>query len=179
MPPDPADAHEPAWRRCVFDVLKEAGVRHVAYVPDAGHATAIRLAEADPGIEAVVLTTEEEGIGYLAGAWLGGERGALLMQSSGVGNCINTLGLVASARFPFLAVVTMRGEWAEFNPWQIPMGQAAEAALRLMGVLTWRAEAEADVAPLLRGAAGMAFDGDAACALLLGQRLIGAKEWVK
>ncbi len=169
----------PGWRRDVFDVLKAHGVRHLAYVPDAGHATAIAMAEADPEIEATVLTTEEEGIGLLAGAWLGGQRGALLMQSSGVGNCINTLGLVASARFPFLTVVTMRGDWAEFNQHQNPMGQATEAALKLMGVMTWRADEPAQVRPLLHGAATMAFDAEGACALLLGQRLIGEKEWVK
>jgi sulfopyruvate decarboxylase alpha subunit len=174
MPPDTPD-----WREDVFRILKAARVRHVAYVPDAGHATAIRLAEADAEIHATVLTTEEEGIGYLAGAWLGGERGALLMQSSGVGNCINTLGLAACARFPLLMVVTMRGDWAEFNGHQNPMGQATEAALRLMGVMVWRADRTEDVAPLLRGAVTMAFEGDAACAVLLGQRLIGEKEWVK
>jgi sulfopyruvate decarboxylase alpha subunit len=168
-----------SWRDDVFDVLKEAGVRHIAYVPDAGHSVAIRRAGADPDIHSVVLTTEEEGIGYLAGAWLGGERGALLLQSSGVGNCINTLALPACARFPLLMVVTMRGDWAEFNQWQNPMGQATEAALRLMGVMTWRADRAEDVRPLLKGAATMAFEGDSACALLLGQRLIGAKEWVK
>lgn len=170
---------EPAWQEDVYRVLKEAGVKHVAYVPDAGHSAAIRLAEADNEVRSVVLTTEEEGIGYLAGAWLGGERGALLMQSSGVGNCINTLALPACARFPLLMVVTMRGDWAEFNAWQNPMGQATEAALKLMGVMTWRADDPKDVAPLLRGAATMAFNGDAACALLLGQRLIGEKVWVK
>jgi sulfopyruvate decarboxylase alpha subunit len=168
-----------AWQKDVFDVLKAAKIRHLVYVPDAGHATAIRMAEADETIHSVVLTTEEEGIGYLAGAWLGGERGALLMQSSGAGNCINTLGLAACARFPLLMVVTMRGDWAEFNQWQNPMGQATEAALRLMGVMTWRADDPKDVAPLLRGAATMAFEGDSACAVLLGQRLIGEKEWVK
>ncbi|MBI0433456.1 thiamine pyrophosphate-binding protein [Roseomonas sp. KE0001] len=167
------------WQRDVFDVLKAANVRHIVYVPDAGHSTAIRLAEADEEIRSVVLTTEEEGIGYLAGAWLGGERGALLMQSSGVGNCINTLALQTCTRFPLLMVVTMRGDWAEFNQWQNPMGQATEASLKLMGVLTWRADDPKDVAPLLRGAATMAFDGDSACAVLLGQRLIGEKEWVK
>ncbi len=170
---------EAGWQGDVFRVLKGAGIRHVAYVPDAGHSTAIRMAEADADIHAVVLTTEEEGIGYLAGAWLGGERGVLLLQSSGVGNCINTLALPAVARMPLLMVVTMRGDWAEFNGWQNPMGQATEAALRLMGVLTWRADDPKDVAPLLHGAAAMAFNGDAACALLLGQRLIGEKQWVK
>ncbi|MGM4890759.1 thiamine pyrophosphate-binding protein [Tardiphaga sp. 862_B3_N4_1] len=167
------------WRQDVFRILKEADVKHVVYVPDAGHSTAIRLADEDNAINSVVLTTEEEGIGYLAGAWLGGERGALLMQSSGVGNCINTLALQACTRFPLLMVVTMRGDWAEFNAWQNPMGQATEKALNLMGVLTWRADEPQDVAPLLHGAASMAFNGDAACALLLGQRLIGEKQWVK
>jgi len=174
-----ASAEAPSWRDEVYDVLKQVGVKHVVYVPDAGHATAIERANADADMHSVVLTTEEECIGYLAGAWLGGDRGALLMQSSGVGNCINMLALPACARFPLLMVVTMRGDWAEFNQWQNPMGQAAEAALRLMGVLTWRADDPKDVRPLLHGAATMAFNGDCACAVLLGQRLIGEKEWVK
>ena len=167
------------WRHEVFRVLKSFHVRHVVYVPDAGHSATIRLAEEDNEINAVVLTTEEEGIGYLAGAWLGGERGALLMQSSGAGNCINTLALQACTRFPLLMLVTMRGDWAEFNGWQNPMGQATEQALRLMGVMTWRADEPGEVAALLHGAATMAFNGDAACALLLGQRLIGEKQWVR
>ena len=97
--------------------------------------------------EDVVLTTEEEGIGYLAGAWLGGERGALLMQSSGAGNCINMLSLVQTARFPFLTVVTLRGDWAEFNPWQNPLGRATESAIAeaVRGILT-HIDAEAKAA---------------------------------
>lgn len=174
-----AAAEQPAgWRSNVFSVLKRHDVRHIVYVPDAGHAAAIEMAVADPAINAVALTTEEEGIGYLAGAWLGGERGALLMQSSGVGNCINMLALPNAGRFPLLMAITMRGDWAEFNPWQNPMGQATEKALNMMGVLTWRADRPEDVEPLLHGAASMAFNGDCACAVLLGQRLIGEKQWV-
>lgn len=168
-----------SWQEVLYGVLKTHDVRHIVYVPDAGHAETIRMAEEDPAVRSVVLTTEEEGIGYLAGAWLGGERGALLMQSSGVGNCLNTLALQVGARFPLLMVVTMRGDWAEFNGWQNPMGEATEPALRLMGVKTWRADRAEDVGPLLHGAASMAFNGDAACALLLGQRLIGEKKWHK
>jgi len=167
------------WQEDVYSTLKAHDVRHVAYVPDAGHATAIRMAEADRDMQAVVLTSEQEGIGYLAGAWLGGARGALLMQSSGVGNCINTLALPVMARMPLLMVVTMRGDWAEFNPWQNPMGQATETALRAMGVMTWRADEAKDVGPLLHGAATTAFNGDCVVAVLLGQRLIGEKKWVK
>lgn len=174
------DSAQPAdWREDVYTILKRHDVRHAAYVPDAGHATAINRFVEDLDVRSVVLTTEEEGIGYLAGAWLGGERGVLLMQSSGVGNCLNTLALPAFARFPLLMVVTMRGDWAEFNPWQNPMGQATEAALKLMGALTWRADRSEDVADMLHGAATMAFDGDQTCAVLLGQRLIGQKKWIR
>jgi hypothetical protein len=77
-----------------------------------------------------VLTTEEEGIALAAGAWLGGQRAVLLMQSSGVGNCINMLSLPVNCRMPFLTLVTMRGEWGEFNPWQVPMGTATPACAR-------------------------------------------------
>lgn len=157
--------------------LKALGIQHVVYVPDAGHSAAIADAESDESLTSVVLTTEEEGIAYLYGAWLGGERGVLLMQSSGVGNCINMLSLQNATAFPLLMLVTMRGDWAEFNPWQNPMGQATEKVLQAMQVMTWRADTEVDVIPLVQGAAAMAFDGDAACAVLLGQRLIGKKEW--
>jgi len=163
----------------VYPALKSTGIKHLAYVPDAGHAVAIQKAKDDDDIQPIVLTSEEEGIGYLAGAWLGGSRGALLMQSSGVGNCINTLALPSCARFPLLMVITMRGDWAEFNQWQNPMGQATEDALHLMGVMTWRADRPEDVAKLIRGAGTMAFDGDCACAVILGQQLIGEKEWVE
>lgn len=167
------------WQDQILPILKQFDVKHIAYVPDAGHSAAITQAEADPDITAVTLTTEEEGIGYLVGAWLGGQRGAMLLQSSGVGNCINTLALAECARFPLLMLVTMRGDWAEFNGWQNPMGQATEPALNLMGVKTWRADRPDEVEPIVRGAAGMAFNGDASCAVLLGQRLIGEKKWVK
>ena len=170
-------ALETDWPGTLFSALLAADIRTVAYVPDAGHARAIELAKAEPSMSTVPLTTEEEGIGYLAGAWLGGVRGVLLMQSSGVGNCINTLALAAQARFPLLMLVTMRGEWAELNPWQNPAGGAAEQSLRSMGVRTWRAERPDDVEPLVRGALAMTFAGDLSGAVLLGQRLIGSKVW--
>ena len=111
------------WQEAVFRVLKAGDVKQIAYVPDAGHAHAIREAADDPEIHDVVLTTEEEGVALASGAWLGGDRAALLMQSSGVGNCVNMFSLLTACRFPFLAMVTMRGEYAEFNPWQDPMGR--------------------------------------------------------
>ncbi len=170
---------EGSWPDDIYDVLRAARVRHVAYVPDAGHSRLIRRAVEDPRIEATVLTTEEEGIGLLCGAWLGGERGALLMQSSGVGNCINTLALVLSCRFPLLVLVTMRGEWAEFNRWQVPMGKATARSLELMDVMVHRAEHPEEVGEVVAAAAELAFNGSQAVAVLLSQRLIGRKKWTR
>ena len=87
MAPDAAEA----WPDGIYDLLKRHGVRQVALVPDAGHSRLIRRCLADNGMRVVTLTTEEEGIAQLFGAWLGGQKGVLLMQSSGVGNCVNML----------------------------------------------------------------------------------------
>jgi sulfopyruvate decarboxylase alpha subunit len=168
-----------SWPEAIYRALGELGVRQVAYVPDAGHTRLIELCQADPAIATVVLTTEEEGIALLAGAWLGGQRGVLLMQSSGVGNCINMLALNQTCRLPLLMLVTMRGEWGEFNPWQLPMGQSAAPALAAAGVLTERlSEPEAAYETVL-SAGSMAFEGQVPLALLLAQRLIGAKSFLR
>src|SRR3984957_5044624 len=145
--PEGQAATPPSWPDEVYRVLKEAGVRQVGMVPDAGHSRLIRAFEADPETRVVTLTTEEEGVAMLAGAWLGGERGVLLLQASGVGNCINMLSLPATCRMPLLMLVTMRGDWGEFNPWQIPMGQGTPAALEAMGVIVTRADEPDLVAP--------------------------------
>ncbi len=167
------------WREDIFAALKAADIRQVGYVPDAGHSRLIEMCRADPDMRAVVLTSEEEGIGLAAGAWLGGQRAALLMQSSGVGNCINLLSLTKSCRFPLTMLVTMRGEWAEFNPWQVPMGTKTQAALELMDVLVYRVEHAIDVRDTVAAALDITFNGGPVTAVLLSQRLIGAKRWVK
>jgi sulfopyruvate decarboxylase alpha subunit len=166
------------WQESVFRVLKKADVRQVAYVPDAGHAVAIRLAQEDPEIRDVVLTTEEEGVGVVAGAWLGGQRAVLLMQSSGVGNCVNMFSLLDSCRFPFLTIVTMRGEHAEFNPWQGPMSRATQGSLELMGITVLRVEDADGVEETISAAADAVFLAGERVAVLLGQKLIGRKTWV-
>ena len=166
------------WQQAVFDTLKAGGIRQLAYVPDAGHATAIRAAQADPDIRDVLLTTEEEGVALVCGAWLGGERAALLMQSSGVGNCVNMFSLLRNCRFPFLTVVTMRGEYAEFNPWQLPMAKSTPMALESMGITVLRVTEAAAVAETLGAAVDAVFEAGEQVAVLLSQSLIGRKQWV-
>jgi sulfopyruvate decarboxylase alpha subunit len=167
------------WPDAIYAQFRRAGIRQVGYVPDAGHSRLIELCIADPDIHNVVLTTEEEGVGLAAGAALGGQRAALLMQSSGVGNCINTFSLMKTCGFSCLVLITMRGEFAEFNPWQVPMGSITEASLKLCGFLTYRVDDAADVDDIVGAGCDMAFSGGQQVAVILSQRLIGRKEWTK
>ena len=127
----------------------------------------------------ISLTAEEEGGALLLGAWAGGQSGVLLMQSSGVGNCINMLSLTQIFRFPFLTLVTMRGEWGEFNPWQVPMGSTTQAVFELSGVRVLRASHPDEVKDVMEAAAGQAYGACTPTAVLLSQRLIGAKDFSK
>ena len=165
------------WPELLFKTLKAAGVRPVGYVPDAGHKRLIELCLADKEMRAVVLSNEAEGMGLAAGAWLGGERAALLMQSSGVGNCINQLGTVRECRFPLLMLVTMRGQKGEFNPWQVPMGQATPAVLEAMDVVVEEANTAEEIVPAVDAAARLAFGSYQAVAVLISQAVIGIKSF--
>jgi sulfopyruvate decarboxylase TPP-binding subunit len=99
----------------------------------------------------------------------------IAMQSSGVGNCINALGLPTAFRAPCLMLVTMRGQWGEFNPWQVPMGQAARATLEAVGVKCFPVDKAAEVGETFAAAADLAFHSRVSTAVLVSQRVIGAK----
>ena len=165
------------WPRDIFDALAAQDVRQVAYVPDTGHKELLVRCAAARAMRMVPLTTEEEGIALLAGAWLGGERGVLLIQSSGVGNCLNMFSLARVCRFPLLVLVTMRGEAGEFNPWQLPMGRNAGELLRLAGLRVTRVEEPEQVGPAVAAAGRTAFEEPAGAAVLIAQRLVGVKSF--
>ena len=165
----------PKWMHQLYDLLKDGGVNQFAYVPDAGHRVVIDRSINDPDVHSVALTTEEEGVALCAGADLGGDRAVLLMQSSGVGNCINFLSLNKGGGFPLLCVVSMRGDFGEGNPWQMAMGQATQPVLEAMGVHCLRVESEAELDSTVNAAMTMVFKSGQSVAVLLTQKLIGAK----
>lgn len=165
------------WSTEVLAAIKAQDIGTVATVPDGGLISLLDLCTADPAIQVVTLSSEQEGIGLIAGLWLGGQRGVLLMQSSGAGNCINALSLPAICRIPCVMLVTMRGEWGEFNPWQVPMGQAVEASFSALGVHCFRADTAEQVGESFAAAADLAFHGGFSVAILVGQRVLGAKSF--
>ena len=172
--PDRQDAAA-RWQDELYDLLRRHNITQFAYVPDAGHRILIDRSLADPEVHSVALTTEEEGVALVAGADLGGARAVLLMQSSGTGNCINMLSLIKGGHFPFLTLISMRGDFGEGNPWQYPMGQAVEPVLAAMGIICLRIDQPEDVVPTVGAALTMVFQGGRAVAVLLTQKLLGAK----
>ncbi|KJC54958.1 phosphonopyruvate decarboxylase [Bradyrhizobium sp. LTSPM299] len=168
-----------SWPEEIFAILQRFEVRQVPYVPDAGHSELIERVLSSSTMRGISLTTEEEGVALLAGAWAGGQRGVLLMQSSGVGNCINMLSLTQIFRFPFLTLVTMRGEWGEFNPWQVPMGSSTQAVFELSGIKVLRASHPDEVREVVDAGAAQAYNACTPTAVLLSQRLIGAKVFTR
>ena len=174
---DQPDSHD--WREDIFDAFVEAGIKQVAYVPDAGHKKLIERTHAANDMRAISVATEEDAVACLAGAWLGGDKGALLMQSSGVGNTINMLSLMTTCRFPLPMFVTMRGEWGEFNSWQMPMGSKTQEHFELAGVKCFRCERAEDIPETVQAAIDQAFNGDCMTAVLLAQKLVGTKKFSK
>lgn len=163
------------WSTDVFHEMKARDIATVCTVPDGGLTQLLKMVEAETGMRLVTLSTEPEGIGVATGCWLGGGRAMIAMQSSGVGNCINALGLPAALRAPCLMLVTMRGQWGEFNPWQVPMGQATRPALEAVGVKCFPVDRPEEVGETFAGAADLAFHSRVSTAVLVSQRIIGAK----
>jgi sulfopyruvate decarboxylase alpha subunit len=159
-------------------LLRKHDIGIVAYVPDGGQKRLIDLCEDDPEIRCVTLTSEQEGIALAAGAFLGGRRSAVLMQSSGVGNCVNMLSVPSECNMPLLMLVTMRGEWGEFNPWQVQMGQGTPAVLEASGVIIYRVDTADELETTMENAMMLAFQSRRRVAVLISQRFLGAKDFV-
>lgn len=165
------------WPAQVHQVLRDEGITEVAMVPDAGHSRLIELCQGDNEMSLATMTTEEEGIHMLSGVFLGGGKGVMLLQSSGVGNIINALAMPNTCRIPILMIVTMRGEWGEFNSWQVPMGQGTPGALEAMGVRLIRIDDPAELPQAVKAASRLAFDGQQMVAVLISQKALGFKDF--
>ncbi len=168
-----------SWPTDIFEALRALEVRQVAYVPDAGHAELIERCAGAPAMVNVPLTSEEEGVALLAGAWLGGQRGVLLMQSSGVGNCVNLFSLIRVCGFPLLMLITLRGQEGEFNPWQLPMGRIVGPVLRLAGAQVFPLDDPAAAGATVAAAGRRAFEESSAAAVLISQSLVGIKTFAQ
>jgi sulfopyruvate decarboxylase alpha subunit len=105
-----------AWHEIVHDVLKRHDVRLVTYVPDNVLRPLIDAIHADPFFTAFSCAREEEAVGIVSGAWMGGLRGIVLMQTSGFATLPNAIAsLAVPFQIPVLMMVSERGTLGEFN----------------------------------------------------------------
>ena len=166
-----------AWADTVFECLKANGIRTVVHVPDTILTGLIRMADEDDAFDVLGPTREEEGVGMICGAYLGGSPGVLLMQNSGLGNAANAIAsLAVPYQIPFLLLISQRGELGEFNTVQVGMGQALRPVLDGLDVPHFTPEREDDVAKVVNGACKLAFSTDRPVAVILSPLLTGGKQ---
>jgi sulfopyruvate decarboxylase alpha subunit len=162
----------PPWARDLAAGLARASVGHAVYVPDTPLSHVLRALEHDvPHLRRTLATREEEALGIAAGSYLGGQRAAVLMQSSGVGNCFNAIAsLLLAYQVPVLMIVSMRGEAGEWNAAQTPMGRALPGLLDRLGVPHVRLDNDARLREAVEDAAALAFGTRHPVACLLPRR---------
>jgi len=165
-----------SWVDDATEALADAGVDLVAYLPDSKMSALIDAVDADERFETVLVGREESAVGVLVGAWVGGKRGALLCQSSGLANTFNALGsLAVPARVPFLGIVTRRGSLGEFNIAQVPAGYNMDELLDDVGVRNATVSDAAELRETVTFAGESAFSTQSPYVVLLEQTVTGRK----
>jgi sulfopyruvate decarboxylase alpha subunit len=104
------------WYGVALETLKRNDIRLIPYVPDRVLTNLIKGIHADPFFTAFPTAREEEAVGIISGAWMGGMRGAVLMQTSGFATLANVLAsLAVPYQIPLIMLVSERGTLGEFN----------------------------------------------------------------
>ncbi|PSQ10794.1 decarboxylase [Halobacteriales archaeon QS_5_70_15] len=164
------------WSEEAVEALHDGGVDVVAYLPDSVVAPLIEQVEADDRFEAVPVAREEEAVGILSGAWLGGRRGALVCQTSGLSNALNAVGSLSKPwGLPFVGIVSRRGDLGEHNLAQVAGGYGMPRILDEMGVRNGRMDGSTDVGHVVRLAADTAFSTEDPYVLLADVTMTGGK----
>ena len=166
----------PTWAHAVLHTFRAEQVRNLVFLPDTVMGRLLALAEQDSFFRLTGVHREEEAVGILAGLFMGGERGAMLVQSSGLGNSLNALASLAMAyRIPFPLLVSLRGELGEFNPAQLHMGQAVPRCLDALTIQHLTLSTEDGLETILTGALKTCYTAEEPFGILLSAQLTGWK----
>lgn len=162
------------WADTIIAALREQGVSLITLVPDEQLIPLIAGAQADPAFATLTATREEEAVGIASGAVLGGRRAAVLMQSSGFGNCVNALAsLVVPYQLPVPLFISERGTLGEHNPVQVPIARTLRPALDALGVTHVTLERQDELAFIVGRTLRQSFLTQSPAALFLSPRLTG------
>jgi len=165
------------WPRKIVAALKANDVGSISFVPDAVIGRILKAAEKDPFFHFTTLAREEEGIGIVAGEYFGGRRGVLMMQSAGLGNCVNALASLAIPyQIPLPMLISQRGELGEFNACHVVMGRALRGILEALGIQHYTIDREDELDTVLNGAIKTAYTAEQPVAVVLSTALVGWKD---
>jgi len=165
------------WAQQITQLLKAYNVHFISYVPDAIGEQILRHARQDAFFDILPLAREEEGVGVVAGQYVGGSRGAVLMPTSGVGNAVNDLASLAIPyEIPLPMFIGWRGDLGEFNSTQVPMGQALRPILDSLNIPHFMLHHPDDVNTVVDGALKLTFAHERPVAVIISTQLAGWKD---
>jgi len=165
------------WPRKIVSSLKANDICSISFIPDSVIGQILNAAEKDPYFHFTTLAREEEGIGIITGEYFGGRRGVLMMQSAGLGNCVNALASLAIPyQIPFLMLISQRGELGEFNACHVVMGKALRAVLEALGIQHYTVNREDELETILDGAIKTAYTSEQPVAVIFSTALVGWKD---
>ena len=175
-----AGRHEAAraagWAHTMLEVLRAHDVFELVFVPDTATGPLLALAEADGCFRITGVHREEEAVGMLTGLYLGGRRGAMVVQSDGLGASLSGLASLALAyHIPFPIICALRGELGEYNAGHIPMGRGLAGCLTALGIQHVTIRREDEVRVLTDGALRTCYAAEDPFAILLSAQLSGWK----
>jgi sulfopyruvate decarboxylase alpha subunit len=164
------------WHDIVLTSLKSNDVRLITYVPDRVLTPLIKALHADPFFTTFATTREEEAIGVVTGAWMGGLRGAVLMQTSGFATIANVLAsLVVPSQIPALLIVSERGTLGEFNVGQAMVCKTMRPVLDALAMEHHTITRQEELGFILDRAIKQAVATQAPAAFILSPLLTGGK----
>ena len=165
------------WTHGIIAQLKAYNIRFLSYVPDSIIEQVLKLARQDPFFDLLPLAREEEGIGVVTGQHVGGERGAVFLPTSGIGNAINALASLAIPyQIPLPMFIGCRGELGEFNASQVPMGQALRPILDALRIPHFDLAHPEEVNVVVDGALKLTYALELPVAVLISTQLAGWKD---
>ncbi len=130
-----ADAGSTTWDAAIVDALKLNKVRLISYVPDRVLSPLLKRVMDDPYFTVIGAAREEEALGIVSGAWMGGMLGAVLMQTSGFATLANQLAsLVVPYQLPVIMIISERGTLGEFNVGQVMVCRTVRPVLDSLAI---------------------------------------------
>ena len=165
------------WAETTVQSLIENDLRVVTYVPDNVLIPLISGFKTDDQLTVFSATREEEAVGIACGAYLGGSRALVMMQSSGFGNIPNALASLATPyQIPVLMIISERGSLGEYNSVQVPITRVIRPTLDALGIPHYTLNREDEVGFVVPRMASQCFNTQTPAAIILSPLLTGGKQ---